>query len=84
MNDKIYQILDTPGLEKLRDFVYVGPAQRASVELFVVLLANECATVISANRNEAFDLGMHTDEAMSLLAGDIANCLIFDKPHNGA
>lgn len=39
MTDKLQQVLDTPGCERLRDFAAVGPAQRAALELFVDWIA---------------------------------------------
>jgi hypothetical protein len=46
MNENLKEILNRPGLERLRDYVSVGAVQSAAVEYFVDILISECATVM--------------------------------------
>jgi hypothetical protein len=45
MNQQIKQILDTPELERLRDWASIGPVQKVALEVFAELLVLECARV---------------------------------------
>lgn len=42
MNDRIKDILDQPIFERLRDWVEVGPVQRATLESFADRIALDC------------------------------------------
>ena len=41
--ERIRELLDTPSVERLKDFYEVGPVQRAAVDEFVELIIRECA-----------------------------------------
>lgn len=45
MNQQIKQILDTPELERLKDWASVGPVQKTTLEVFAELVVLECARV---------------------------------------
>ena len=49
---KIESILSQPGLERLKDWYSVGPAQRAALEEFLEAVVKECAE-ISYNSDES-------------------------------
>ena len=67
--DGILAALAAPGVERLRDFYAVGPAQRAAVETFVEQFANLCKSPVSANFDEddsltvAYMAGYHKGKA---------------------
>jgi len=72
MNERIKQLLNTPGIERLRDFALVGEVQKANLEYFVDLFVLECIKIVSATKNEAIDLQFNVDTAMTLAESDIA------------
>ena len=45
MNERIKELLIRPGLERLNDWVSIGPVQRAALEEFTELVVLECARV---------------------------------------
>ena len=49
MNLRIKELLDRPGLERLNDWVSIGPVQRAALEEFTELVVLECARVVKAS-----------------------------------
>ena len=49
MNERIKELLARPGLERLNDWVSIGPVQRAALEEFVELVVLECARVVKAS-----------------------------------
>ena len=49
MNERIKQLLTRPGLERLNDWVNIGPVQRAALEDFTDLIVLECARVVKAS-----------------------------------
>jgi hypothetical protein len=49
MNERIKELLARPGLERLNDWVSIGPVQRAALEEFTELVALECARVVKAS-----------------------------------
>ena len=42
MNERIKELLASPGLERLNDWVSIGPVQRAALETFAGLIIKEC------------------------------------------
>lgn len=42
MNERIKELLASPGLERLNDWVNIGPVQRAALETFAGLIIKEC------------------------------------------
>ena len=42
MNPRIEELLARPGLERLNDWVSIGPVQRAALEEFTELVVLEC------------------------------------------
>jgi hypothetical protein len=42
VNERIKELLARPGLERLNDWVNVGPVQRAALEEFAELIVQEC------------------------------------------
>jgi phage shock protein PspC (stress-responsive transcriptional regulator) len=42
MNDRIKELLARPELERLNDWVNVGPIQKATLEVFAGLIIKEC------------------------------------------
>ena len=42
MNPRIEELLARPGLERLNDWVNIGPVQRAALEEFTELVVLEC------------------------------------------
>ena len=49
MNLRIKELLARPGLERLNDWVSIGPVQRAALEEFTELVVLECARVVKAS-----------------------------------
>jgi len=49
MNERIKELLSRPGLERLNDWVAIGPVQRAALEEFTELVVLECARVVKAS-----------------------------------
>jgi hypothetical protein len=49
VNERIKELLNRPGLERLNDWVSIGPVQRAALEEFVQLVVLECARVVKAS-----------------------------------
>ena len=49
MNERIKELLARPGLERLNDWVSIGPVQRAALEEFTELVVLECARVVKAS-----------------------------------
>ena len=43
MNERIKELLASPGLERLNDWVNIGPVQRAALEDFTELVVIDCA-----------------------------------------
>jgi hypothetical protein len=46
MNKRIKELLSLPGLERLNDWVNVGPVQRAALEEFAEMIVEECIKYI--------------------------------------
>ena len=46
MNERIKDVLARPGLERLNDWVSIGPVQRAALEEFAELIVQECANIV--------------------------------------
>ena len=46
MNERIKELLASPGLERLNDWVSIGPVQRAALEEFAELIVQECANIV--------------------------------------
>ena len=46
MNERIKDLLARPGLERLNDWVSIGPVQRAALEEFAELIVQECANIV--------------------------------------
>ena len=42
MNERIKELLASPGLERLNDWVNIGPVQRVALETFAGLIIKEC------------------------------------------
>jgi len=72
MNKLLIKLLNTDGVDRLKEFADVGPVQRANVEHFVDLVVAECIKIVSATKNEALDLAFNVDTAMTLAESDIA------------
>lgn len=51
MNERIKELLARPGLERLNDWVGIGPVQKAVLEEFTELVVLECARVVKASPN---------------------------------
>ena len=49
MNLRIKELLDRPGLERLNDWLSIGPVQKAALEEFTELVVLECARVVKAS-----------------------------------
>jgi hypothetical protein len=49
MNERIKELLARPGLERLNDWVSIGPVQRAALEECIELVVLECARVVKAS-----------------------------------
>ena len=43
MNPRIKELLSLPELERLNDWVNIGPVQRAALEEFTELIVRDCA-----------------------------------------
>ena len=50
MNLQIKELLDRPGLERLNDWVNIGPVQRAALEEFTELVVRNCVEIVEAQR----------------------------------
>ena len=50
MNLRIKELLDRPGLERLNDWVNIGPVQRAALEEFTELVVRNCVEIVEAQR----------------------------------
>jgi len=46
MNERIKELLASPGLERLNDWASIGPVQRAAIEEFAELIVRDCAGYI--------------------------------------
>ena len=46
MNERIKELLASPGLERLNDWASIGPVQRAALETFAGLIIKECANIV--------------------------------------
>ena len=51
--ERIKGILDTPSVERLKDFYEVGPVQRAAVDEFVELIIRDCVAAIMTSEQPA-------------------------------
>lgn len=49
MNERIKELLARPGLERLNDWVNIGPVQKAALEEFTELVVLDCARVVKAS-----------------------------------
>jgi hypothetical protein len=49
MNERVKELLARPGLERLNDWVSIGPVQKAALEEFAELVILECARVVKAS-----------------------------------
>lgn len=49
MNERVKELLASPGLERLQDWVSIGPVQKAALEEFTELVVLECARVVKAS-----------------------------------
>jgi hypothetical protein len=49
MNKRIKELLARPALERLNDWVNIGPVQRAALEDFTELVVLECVRVVKAS-----------------------------------
>lgn len=47
MNERIKELLARPGLERLNDWVNIGPVQKAALEEFVELVVKWCINCYS-------------------------------------
>lgn len=45
MNERVKELLASPGLERLNDWASIGPVQRAALEEFAELIVKKCAEV---------------------------------------
>ena len=50
MNLQIKELLDRPGLERLNDWVNIGPVQRAALEEFTELVVRNCVEIVETQR----------------------------------
>jgi hypothetical protein len=48
VNERIKELLARPGLERLNDWVSIGPVQRAALEEFAELIVRDCAKIAVA------------------------------------
>ena len=46
MNERVKELLASPGFERLNDWVNIGPVQRAALEEFAELVVRDCAAYI--------------------------------------
>ena len=64
MNKRIKELLSLPGLERLNDWVNVGPVQRAALEEFAQLIVQECTKHIETaayhDSSEDWEYGYNT------------------------
>ena len=64
MNERIKELLARPGLERLNDWVSIGPVQRAALEEFVQLIVQECTKHIETaayhDSSEDWEYGYNT------------------------
>jgi hypothetical protein len=49
VNERIKELLNRQGLERLNDWVSIGPVRRAALEEFTELVVLECARVVKAS-----------------------------------
>jgi hypothetical protein len=49
MNERIKELLASPGLERLNDWASIGPVHRAALEEFTELVVLECARIVKAS-----------------------------------
>jgi hypothetical protein len=49
MSPRMKELLARPGLERLNDWVNIGPVQKAALEEFTELVVLECARVVKAS-----------------------------------
>ena len=52
MNERIKELLARPGLERLNDWVNIGPVQKVALEDFVELIVRDCAGRSKAQTEE--------------------------------
>lgn len=50
MSPRIKELLDRPGLERLNDWVNIGPVQRAALEEFTELVVRNCVEIVETQR----------------------------------
>ena len=50
MNLRIKELLNRPGLERLNDWVNIGPVQRAALEEFTELVVRNCVEIVETQR----------------------------------
>ena len=50
MNLRIKELLDRPGLERLNDWVSIGPVQKAALEEFTELIVRDCVEIVETQR----------------------------------
>ena len=50
MNERIKELLASPGLERLNDWVNIGPVQRAALEEFTELVVRNCVEIVETQR----------------------------------
>ena len=46
MNERVKELLASPGLERLNDWVNIGPVQKAALEEFAELIVQICANIV--------------------------------------
>ena len=50
MNGRIKELLTRPSLERLNDWVNIGPVQRAALEEFTELVVRNCVEIVETQR----------------------------------
>ena len=50
MNLRIKELLNRPGLERLNDWVNIGPVQKAALEEFTELIVRDCVEIVETQR----------------------------------
>ena len=62
MNDVIKQILETDGVDRLKEWAAVGPIQRANMEQFAVMIAKHCSQICRYEHWESLEITIENDE----------------------